>query len=108
MTIALADGLARKLALKRGMRVRVLEAPEGYAAALAAALPEVALDEGPDAGARTPDPVETPADAVLAFARAMADLERMAPVAIASVPRDAPLWLLYPEGRLRRHDRPQT
>jgi hypothetical protein len=94
MDVTLAEGLARKLALKPGMTVRLIEAPAGYAGALAMALPEVALLPATDPG-------DAPDDAVLAFAPTMADLERVAPVAIAAVRHDGPLWIAYPKGGSR-------
>lgn len=91
MTVELAEGLARKLALKPGMTVRLIDAPAGYAGALSIALSDVAIVPATDAGV-------APADAVLAFSPAMADLVREAPGAIAAVRHDGPLWLLYPKG----------
>jgi hypothetical protein len=91
MTAELAEGLARKLALKPGMTVRLIEAPAGYAGALAMTLPEVALRSATDAG-------DAPDDAVLAFATTMADLARVAPAAIAAVRYDGLLWIAYPKG----------
>ena len=90
MTIALAEGLARKLALKTGMRLRLIEPPAGYEAALVAAvggLVTVELAPGPG-----------PTEATLALATAMGDLRRVAPLAIASVVEGGPLWIAYPKG----------
>lgn len=114
MSITLAEGLARKLALKPGMTVRLIEPPAGYAGALAIALPDVALmpataavPGGSSADTASPvaaiagvptDPTGPPVDAVLAFATTMADLERLVPAAIVAVVRDGPLWIAYPKG----------
>src|SRR5262245_4893405 len=89
MTIELADGLTRKLALKPGMRLFVLETPDGYLDALAAALDGVTIvDETQD----------TLPEAALVFARDLAALRHLAARSIDAVRRDGLLWIAYPKG----------
>lgn len=82
------NALAKKLRVTPNARVRVLGAPDGYAAVLDPLPPGAALVDG--AGG--------PADVVLAFVRDAADLARLTPDALAAVRRDGALWIAYPKG----------
>lgn len=79
--------LAKKLVLKPGYRVLLLNAPAGIRERL---LP---LPEGATL-AETPDGAY---DAVLAFVRERAELERLAPAAIGAIPAGGLLWFAYPK-----------
>ncbi len=89
MTIDLADGLARKLALKPGMRLFVLGAPPGYVPALRDALMGITIEEA--AAATLPE-------AALVFVRDLAELQHLAARSIDAVRRDGLLWIAYPKG----------
>jgi hypothetical protein len=92
VSVELAEGLPRKLALRPAMRLALLEPPPAYPEALAVALTDITVI--------TASTGET-TDAVLAFAPVMADLEQVAPLAVAAAPCDAPLWIAYPKGGSR-------
>jgi len=83
MTIS---ALAKKLQLKPGMKVALVNAPAEAAAALRP-LPE---------GARVSGGMS--ADAVIAFAKDDAELGKIAPQAVKAVRPDGLLWLAYPKG----------
>lgn len=81
-------GLPKKLGIRAGASVRLLNAPPGYAAALAAAAPDAVVAEG--AGG--------PADLVHLFCRSRADLDAHAPAALAAYRTGGHLWVSYPKG----------
>ncbi len=83
------EALIKKLQLKPGMRVLVLNAPEGYLDRLTP-LPEGAtfVEQGP-------------ADWVQVFMRNKAEVDALAPRGIEAVVREGALWLCYPKGRLK-------
>jgi hypothetical protein len=83
MTIS---ALAKKLQIKPGMKVALVNAPAEAAAALRP-LPEGARVSG-----------GTSADAVIAFAKDDAELGKIAPQAVKAVRPDGLLWLAYPKG----------
>ncbi len=80
------EALVKKLQLKPGMRVLVVNPPPGYLDRLTP-LPEgtVLVEKGP-------------ADWVQVFVRTKAEVDALAPGAIAAVERAAVLWLCYPKG----------
>lgn len=77
--------LARKLVIKPGNRVLLLDAPDGYAALLGG-LPE---------GARLVD--EAPAEVVHAFVDRSADLTARASAAMRALAPGGVLWISYPK-----------
>jgi len=79
--------LTKKLGLKPGQRVLVINAPEGYRDLLGA-LPEgVEMHDQPDGSY----------DFVQLFAKDKAQLERDAPVAIAALKPNGMFWISYPK-----------
>lgn len=79
--------LARKLRMQPGQRVPIMNAPSGYVEEFDP-LPEgIELEEVP----------EGKFDFVHLFATNGAELERLGPVALASVTYDGLLWLSYPK-----------
>lgn len=80
------EALVKKLQLKPGMRVMVLNAPEGYLDRLMPLPGDAALV---DAG---------PADWVQVFVQNKAEADALAPVGIEAVRREGVLWLCYPKG----------
>jgi hypothetical protein len=80
------EALVKKLRLAPGMRVMVINAPEGFLDRLTP-LPEGAtfVEQGP-------------ADWVMAFMRSKAEVDALAPQSIEAVKRDGYLWLCYPKG----------
>lgn len=83
------EALLKKLQLKPGMRVLIINAPAGYLERLSP-LP---------AGATLVD--QGPADWTQAFMRNQADVDALAPRAIAAVSAGGVLWLSYPKGGAR-------
>lgn len=80
-------GLIKKLGIKAGQRVVVINAPEGYLARLEP------LPEGVER-AETP---EGTFDVVHLFARDRAGLAAHGPVALGAVKPDGLLWISYPK-----------
>jgi hypothetical protein len=80
--------LAKKLLVKPGHRVAVINAPAGYAELLRP-LPE---------GAELVDPSGSPVDVVQVFLRDSAQLERDGPAAVKAMKPDGLLWACYPKG----------
>ena len=80
------EALVKKLQLKPGMRVMVLNVPEGFLDRLSP-LPQGAtlVDQGP-------------ADWVQVFVRNRAEVDALAPRGIEAVKREGVLWLCYPKG----------
>jgi len=83
--------LARKLQLKPGHRLLLLNPPPGYAAA---------LEPLPD-GAEVVAEARPGLDFVQLFVRDQAALERDAGAAIAAVKPDGRLWICYPKGGVK-------
>jgi hypothetical protein len=82
--------LAKKLNLKPGMRLVVLNAPEGF-------LDELAwLPQGAEV-TDVLDADQAPADAVLLFAVSQAELGRFVPEVLSALPYDGLLWIAYPK-----------
>lgn len=81
------SALAKKLQLKPGAKVALVNAPAGMAKKLVP-LPDGAKVAGPRAHA----------DAVIGFAKDRAELARVAPQAIGRVGADHLVWLCYPKG----------
>lgn len=80
--------LARKLLIKPGFRIGLVNAPQGYAERLQPLPPDAEL-------------VEAPGDAldfVQVFARDAAELDRVGPPAYRSVRAGGLLWVCYPKG----------
>lgn len=80
--------LAKKLAIKPGNSVRVLDAPQGY---------EHLLSDLPD-GAHLIKGGDEQADVVLLFGDSRATLERTLPTAITQVRPGGVFWVAYPKG----------
>jgi hypothetical protein len=80
------EALVKKLQLKPGMRVKVMNAPAGYLDRLTP-LP---------AGATMVD--QGPADWVQVFMRNQEEVDALAPRGIEAVTREGVLWLCYPKG----------
>ena len=80
------EALVKKLRLMPGMRVKVMNAPDGFLDRLLP-LPEGAtlVDQGP-------------ADWVQVFVRNKAEIDALAPQGIEAVTREGTLWLCYPKG----------
>ncbi len=83
--------LAQKLRILEGSRVALLNAPDGYARAFDP-LPGGA--EVLTSSARSGDTF----DVTLLFARDLAELERLAPAAIAATRDGGVLWVAWPKG----------
>ena len=81
-------GLPRKLGIRPGTTVRLVNAPPGYALCLRALAADVLVEEG-GAG---------PVDLVHVFCGTRAELEAHAPKAIASYRTGGHLWVSYPKG----------
>ena len=82
------NALAKKLLIKPGHRVLVLNAPDGDAALLGD-LPEGASMEASPQGTY---------DVVQAFAHNRADVDRLTPVALRALRPGGVLWFCYPKG----------
>ena len=80
--------LARKLLVKPGHRMAVINAPPGYADQLQP-LPE---------GAELVDRPKMAVDVVQVFLRDCGDLDRAAPAAVRAMKPDGLLWVCYPKG----------
>ncbi|MCX6032431.1 MAG: hypothetical protein NT169_24455 [Chloroflexi bacterium] len=81
------SNLLKKLLIKPGQRVLILNAPPDYPEALGP-LPEGAIQaDGPDGTL----------DFVHLFVKDSAELARLAPVALAAIKRDGLLWISYPK-----------
>lgn len=78
--------LVKKLALKPGYRVLVINAPEGYLDRITP-LPEGSMTVSGG-----------PADWVQVFVRNKADVDALAPGALAAATREAVVWICYPKG----------
>jgi hypothetical protein len=85
--------LARTLRVKPGQRVLVLNAPDGYVERLEPLPSDARLVE------RARDAVgdQRGFDAVHLFVRDRAELDRLAPAALAIGAHDAPVWICYPK-----------
>ncbi len=83
-----ASPLARKLQIKSGMSILVLNAPEGFETLLMP-LPDDATLATSGAG---------PFDVVHCFAKSSAEVTRYAPVALAALRPGGMLWFAYPKG----------
>ena len=83
----MTSDLLKKLQLKAGQRVAILDPPEGYEARLAGELEGVILGEA-----------EGTPDGVLAFVTSRAATLERAPQAFDLVAEGGLVWLLYPKG----------
>jgi hypothetical protein len=84
------SALAKKLQIKPGMQVALVNAPAGIAKS---------LEPLPDRAALVPPGPSR--DAVIAFVGDDAELRRIAPQAVKSLKNDGLLWLAYPKGTAR-------
>jgi hypothetical protein len=84
--------MVRKLGIKAGYRVLLLDAPDGWRGQLGAMPEGVTLAETPDGAF----------DCVLLFAPGKADLARRAPAAISAVRPAGLLWIAYPKKTSKR------
>lgn len=80
--------LAKKLVIKPGNTVRIIDAPRGY---------EHLLNDLPE-GARLLESGDEQADVVLLFGESRATLERTLPTAITEVRPGGVFWAAYPKG----------
>jgi hypothetical protein len=80
--------LAKKLLIKPGFRVAVVNAPPGY--------PEL-LEPLPE-GAELAGEAGRDLDAIQVYVRDTSDLDRIGPAAFAAVKPDGLLWVCYPKG----------
>jgi len=80
--------LAKKLQIKPGQRMLVLNAPEGYVAKLVDELEGIAVVTA----------CEPPCDAVLLFVNSLAEADRCAAMATSAVGPDGLVWMAYPKG----------
>jgi hypothetical protein len=78
------EALLRKLQVKPGARMRVIGAPAGIEAALTGRVALTAQGR--------------PCDAALAFCHGPDDVARFAPLAMAALAADGPLWFAYRKG----------
>ena len=78
--------IARKLQIKPGMKVALVNAPAGIAESLGPLPDGATISRG------------ALADAVIAFTRDDAELRRIAPQAIKGMNEGGLLWLCYPKG----------
>jgi hypothetical protein len=81
------SALSKKLQLRAGHRVAVVNAPPGA---------EKKLKPLPDGATLTT--AGGPRDAVIAFAQDHAELRKVAPQAIRALKEDGLLWICYPKG----------
>jgi hypothetical protein len=79
--------LAKKLLLKPGQRVAIMQAPEGCRAALGPLPERITVAETLDG----------PFDLGLVFVREKAAVDRLVPLAIAALTPGGVLWLAYPK-----------
>lgn len=89
MTAALDPAVPRKLGLRAGAEVLVIEGPAGYAEALQAVAPEAHVAVAPRIGVF---------DQVQLFCRDRATLEAHAAEALAAYKPMGHLWVCYPKG----------
>lgn len=82
------SALAKKLKLKAGQRVAILNAPEGYLGALRP-LPD---------GVELLDHLEGRFDWVQLFVKDKAELDRLAPQVIAALKPESLMWIACPKG----------
>jgi hypothetical protein len=85
--------LARKLRIKPGQRLLILNAPDGYVERLGPLPHDVRVVEC----AGDADGGLSGFDAVHLFVRDRADIARLAPLALAAGAADAPVWICYPK-----------
>ncbi len=83
-------GLVKKLLIKPGHRIAVVNAPDGFA------LP---AEELPD-DAEVMDELAGEADLLLMFARNQAELQRLAPDVLPKLKDAAIFWVAYPKKKL--------
>jgi len=86
--------LAQKLRIREGSSVALLNAPDGYARTLGP------LPSGAEVTAISADTGEK-YDVTLLFARDHAELERLAPAAIAATRDGGVLWIAWPKGGVK-------
>lgn len=79
--------LAKRLRIKPGHRVLILNAPDSYTEALDPLPDEVELSVSPDGAF----------DCVHLFVKDKAELDRLAPTALESVKRDGLFWVSWPK-----------
>jgi len=85
----MSSPLAKKLQIKPGHRVAVVNVPDGYMSL---------IEPLPDGATLVPAAeADGACDAVLLFARSVADLEAHAPLALSAVRYDGLLWGAYPK-----------
>ncbi len=82
------SSLIKKLLLKSGQRIAILNAPPGYLDSLGA-LPE---------GAELATKPRSPLDVVHLFVKDKAELEKLAPEVFPFLKDDGILWVSYPKG----------
>src|SRR5712691_5969779 len=81
------NALAKKLLIKPGQRLLILNAPPSYITQLGALPPGIVLSQE----------AEGQFDFVQVFAHSQAELDQFAPQAIQSLKKDALFWISYPK-----------
>ncbi len=87
--------LLKKLNYKQYKRITLIDAEESFKKALSEELPDVITDYEIDP--------RCPYEFMIIFVRAMADVERIAPVALHNLTADGILWFCYPKKTSRRY-----
>ncbi len=87
--------LLRKLNYKQYKRITLINAEESFKKALSEELPDVITDYEVDP--------RCPYEFMIIFVRTMADVERIAPVALHNLTADGVLWFCYPKKTSRKY-----
>ncbi len=87
--------LLRKLNYKQYKRITLINAEESFKKALSEELPDVITDYEVDP--------RCPYEFMIIFVRTMADVERIAPVALHNLTADGILWFCYPKKTSRKY-----
>jgi hypothetical protein len=82
------SALVKKLKLKSGQRVALINPPEGYLAELSPLPPEVEMSEQ----------LEGQFDWIQLFVRSKVELDELAPQVIEALKPESLLWLSFPKG----------
>lgn len=82
------SALSKKMKIKAGQRIAVVDAPEGYLAQLGPLPPGVSVVQR----------LQGAFDWVQVFVKTQAQLERMAPKVVEALKPESLLWLSFPKG----------
>lgn len=88
LVFLMAASLANKLKIKRGLSVALINVPQGYADELGP-LPE---------GVELHTDLNSQFDLIQIFVKNTAELEKIAPIAVAALKPSSILWISYPKG----------